>query len=339
MKRLLYEIKDYLELILSLIYSYKHRYIPNTFQSKFYISNYHKVSNPKTKKCIIFMIDGKIYHGVLTDRLKGLLSTYYIARSNNYDFYVYWNSPFRLDTFLVPNSAIDYRINADEISYGVSSFPALSNLLPKKYKLKNTLRKWTYINLLRINNKYMQIHCYTNHDFAYNHFPLLYKELFKPSPLLQRELNKHLSIIGKSYYSYSFRFTNLLGDFPDIVGTPLSVEEKNSLIKKNIEELKVLLKRLPVGFKAFVTSDSAYFLRCVKSIDDRIYVVTGNISHIANDIGNGNDMQSWLKIFVDQHIIMNAKKVFLLKTGAMYNSGFPKFAALIGGAPYKIHQF
>ena len=44
--------------------------------------------------------------------------------------------------------------------------------------------------------------------------------------------------------------------------------------------------------------------------------------------------RAWLKTFVDQQLIMGAATVVRLRTGQMYPTGFPRFAAEIGGRPF-----
>ena len=156
---------------------------------------------------------------------------------------------------------------------------------------------------------------------------------------LQQHINLHLNAIGTNYWSYTFRFGNCLGDFRDIVGFPLDEEAKIRLADKNIDELKRLLKDLPKGFKALVTSDSLFFLNRVETVADRIYIVKKELKHIDFCRTEECDKEVWLKSFLDQHLIMNARKVFLLKTGEMYKSGFPMLAAVLGDRQFVYHEF
>ena len=71
--------------------------------------------------------------------------------------------------------------------------------------------------------------------------------------------------------------------------------------------------------------------------DERIYIVPGDVKNI--DLAKGEFKDAWLKTFTDQQLIMLAEKVYLMRTGRMYRSGFPRFAAEIGGRPFVYHQF
>ncbi len=76
----------------------------------------------------------------------------------------------------------------------------------------------------------------------------------------------------------------------------------------------------------------------MKDKDPRIYIVEGSVRHV--DIGGKqSEEDTWLKMFVDQHLIMGARKVWRLTAKGMYPSGFPRFAAEVGGAEFIDHRF
>lgn len=311
-----------------------------TYDEKLYdklIMEYHKKKSfSKPADRIIFMCDGKLYHGGLTDRLRGILTTFYIAKKLKKQFFINWYYPFPLDNYLIPKY-YDWRIEPNRINYDErSSFPLVFNEYPpQEYKIRNYFSYLLFVKWLFKKRK--DKHVYTNFYYPKKKFPLLYDELFKPTPFLSSQINFHLRILGKHYWSFSFRFQNLLGDFNDIInGEPLDSIEAEELINKNIQEFKSIIRDLPKGYKCFITSDSQIFLNKIKKIDHRIYIVSGQIFHI--DLGKGTK-EGWLKLFIDQNLIMRAEKVYLLKTGKMYKSGFAEFAALIGGTEYIYHPF
>lgn len=284
---------------------------------------------------IIFMCDGRLHHNGLTDRLRGILTTYALAKILKRPFYIHWTSPFQLENYLEPNN-YDWRISHENINYDIRySTPLVFNLHPhKSYRKRNILSYLIFAKWL--SKKARDKHVYTNFYFPKSKFPRLYKELFRPSHVLLEEINKHLAILGHHYWSFSFRYHRLLGDFRDVIGTPLAPEAAEKLINKNINELKSLVNKLPNGYKCLITSDSQTFLNKVELIDPRIYIVPGTISHIDVDKSSEN---GWLKLFVDQNLIMGAEKVFLLQTDGMHKSGFAEFAALIGEKKFIYHQF
>lgn len=312
-------------------------YPPFISSSKgFYSVNYKDKGDKPKKEGVIFMCDGKLQHGGLTDRLRGLLTTFENARNRGLPFFINWNSPFRLEHYLQPNE-INWLILPEQISYNHRyAFPVIlwENATDKYRPLANKLQ----LDLALVNRK-KQVHVYSNSDNSKGRYASLYSKLFRPSPLLQTKLNNILDQLGPYYWSFSFRFQQLLGDFKDICGVTLSPPEQDSLINRVKLEVKQVIKELPDSYKILVASDSMRFIDAIKEIDKRIYSVEGRISHVDLYESTNDNNDIWLKTFLDNHLIMGAEKVFLFKTGQMYNSGFPRFAAEVGGKPFILHEF
>lgn len=284
---------------------------------------------------IVFICDGFKAHGGLSDRLKSILTTFSETKKINKPFYISWTSPFQLSDFLIPSGNIDWRIDKDQIYCNYkNSFPFILNISSNHFK--NIIKKYLFRHCLKDKR---DILVYSNIMFEKFNLPELFFSLFKPSDFLQKNLDFYLNDIGSPFYSYTFRFGNLLGDFKDIVGNPLSSKDKIKLINRNLEELKEKLKELPLGFKALVTSDSLSFLKSAKIIDNRIYVIEKELMHIDFFDEKKSNNMIWLKTFLDFFLIMTAEKVYQLNTEGMYNSSFPSFAAKIGKKPYLFHKF
>lgn len=318
---------------------YLFNFYPSYFFSlkkNFYSVNYTDNGILPKKEGVVFMCDGRLNHGGLTDRLRGLLTTFENAQKKNIPFYINWDSPFLLEDYLEPNE-IDWRISHEEISYNKRyAFPViLWECIADRYRAATNKLK---LDLALINRK-RQVHVYSNSNNSVGRYGALFTQLFRPSRLLKNELSRHLNKLGSHYWSFSFRFQQLLGDFKDTYGITLSQKEQEDLIRKVILEVKQVISMMPDKYRVLVASDSMSFIDAVKKIDTRIYSVDGRISHI--DL-NGNSLENsdiWLKTFLDNFLIMDAEKVFLFKTGQMYNSGFPRFAAEIGGKPFILYEF
>lgn len=284
---------------------------------------------------VVFMCDGFKNHGGFTDRMRGILTTCFEARRRGLPFYISWTSPFDLSEFLVPAdpSLCDWRIDPSQISYSYEdSFPVILDI--SSTPGKNIVKKWIFRYCFCGRRDVL---VYSN--MMYADAPELYRSLFKPSEYLQSHIDRHLEAIGCDFWSFTFRFGNCFGDFADIVGHPLEESEKMRLAEKNICELKRLLESLPDGFRALVTSDSLFFLNLVEKADPRIYVIKHKLMHVDYFKKEESCREVWLKSFLDQNLIMHARRVHVLRTEDMYRSSFPAFAAAVGGAEYVCHEF
>lgn len=278
---------------------------------------------------VIMMCDGKLFHGGPTDRLRGILTTYREARRRGMPFYIYWRSPFRLEDYLEP-AGFDWRIEDDELKYTAEeAFPLIiedENNLQSGMRMRAGLKQ-----------RKEQIHVYSNADNGIGGYGELYKEVFKPSPALERNVDKHLSEIGAPYWAFTFRFLNLLGDFREWQRTTLEGEERDEFVERVKGEMLRIMEEMPAGYRALVTSDSVSFLDAVKEIDERIYVVPGDVKNV--DLTKEEHREAWMKTFTDQQLLMRAERVYLMRTGRMYKSGFPRFAAEVGGVEFVDHKF
>jgi len=283
---------------------------------------------------IIFMVDGKLWHGGLSDRLRGIMTTFKVAQKKKIPFHIFWNYPFSLEDYLEPSGNIDWRIKEEDISFSQNeAYPVV---------IMETTEPQTHINnylrlAMALYNPMIQTHVYSNAYNAKGEYAKLYHQLFKPSKKLQLEIDRHISAIGSEYVAFTFRFLNLLGDFVEHSMYSLTNDKKIELIDKIKIEFFSIIKKLPQNYKILITSDSVYFLKQIAIWDSRIYVVPGDVQNI--DLVNKKNENAWTKTFVDQQLLMRAKKVYLMRTGRMYKSGFPCLAAEIGGIPFIDHKF
>lgn len=287
--------------------------------------------DPNRKKAIM-MIDGRVLHGGLADRIRGCLGVYALCKQHGIPFFINWVFPFDLTLFLVPNSR-DWRIDPREIRYETPAsllFSAFTVGLP--FGESGMDRRFILKNLLH--TRHSQYHIYSNAILSRSQWPDLYHELFKPSRMLQEAIDENQTRIGAPYVSFTLRFQQLLGDFKEGNYRILEDEERQRLIDRCLEELRTLIDRIPASRRILVTSDSITFLDRAREIP-RVYVIPGAVAHMNYQ----EESHTFLKSFVDFYLIMGAEKVHLLLTGEMYNSGFPRFAAEIGGKPYVVHRF
>lgn len=281
------------------------------------------------KKGCVVVFDGNMYHGGLTDRLRGVLSAYEIARKKGMPFYLMWDNPFKIEDYLEP-AGFDWRIGRTEL---------LRNRKQTKMVVVDDLNRFQSRVRLHsaLRGDFEQIHLYTNSDSGLGHYRELYNELFTPAPILRKEIDYHRLALGDRYWSVSFRFLGRLGDFNDWVPERLTESQRKELIERGKNGIKWVLNQLPEGFKLLLASDSPRFLQEAGGIDERIYVVPGVVTHI--DLDGESGKAGWLKTFVDQQLIMGAERVYRMMNEKTYPTGFPRFAAEVSGAEFVDMEF
>lgn len=290
---------------------------------------YHDKDEEVKKPGVVVMLDGAIYHGGLTDRIRGILTVYRECRRLNIPFYIYWDNPFNLTDYLLP-ATFDWRISKEEISRSRrNSRAVVIDDMSDRESLRR-LRK-------ALKKRPAQLHLYTNADSARGAYHELYNELFMPTDQLKEVVKKHQEALGEDYISFTGRFLTLLGDFTDWFDVVLPEEERDKLIEKVKHEIEKIISIQSKDAHFFITTDSIRFLDAVKDMDPRIHVVNGEIGHI--DLNRDKKDDVWLKTFVDQMLLMGSKKVYRMRTGHMYASGFARFAAEVGECEFIDHIF
>ena len=159
---------------------------------------YHETLPAKSqaKNAYVFMVDGRIPHGGMFDRLKGLITVYAIAKSKNVPFRIHFTYPFRLEKYLEPKK-YDWVIDDDDIIYHypesrpVIAYGEINN--PKRL-IKDRSGQvhfyYGYNSLAEVNE-----HFHTHYDWGE-----LYRELFRPTPYLQQYIDHYLQEVGTDYF-------------------------------------------------------------------------------------------------------------------------------------------
>lgn len=286
-------------------------------------------------KRVVCIYDGKIKNGGLADRLRGIISVYEVCKELGLEFKLIFNSPFELQLFLEPNE-IDWRISKEELNYNtkVTDICDIETFADSEYEAKRQ-REWFRKEFKK---NYREFHIRTNAFFSYKgNYSGLFHELFKISPRLQASIDIEKRKLGNRYISTSFRFMNLLGDFNETVerGIRLSNREKDELIEKNLRQLELLHKNSDSVI--LVNSDSTTFLQ--RAVDlNYTYIIPGNVTHIDGNT-SGDRYEAFEKTFLDFFMIANAEKIYLMRTGDMYNSGYPYAASFIYNKPFEKIEF
>lgn len=284
---------------------------------------------------LIFMADGKWMHGGLTDRLRGMASAYKFAKEHHLDFRIFHTSPFLLQEILQPNE-IDWTIDETEISHDRAiAKPVL--LYREDFENNSALER-------QLDTIHHQFHLYSCVDTLHEEFPEYFNALFKPSPLLEKELSHYTELLGTNYISYSFRFQNMLGDFKEFTFKELTQAGKQELLSNALDALKNEIAKMQVSQtpqemlgpqKILVTADSPTFLK-EASKHPNVVIVKGTSIHI--DFNKSKNAADYLKAFTEFFLISKATKAKLYRNRKYktYPSNFPKYAAKLGRIPYEV---
>lgn len=276
----------------------------------------------------IFMVDGRVGHGGMFDRLKGIISVYAISKIHQKDFRIHFTYPFELRKYLGPN-IYDWTIEDNEIVY---SYPHSRPLFlygecydPKRLFKNRKCEShiyYGYNSLDVINARY-------GTSFEWGE---LYRELFKPTTYLQQYIDQYRQEIGKNYIVVHTRFLNLLGDKVETAINPeLGLQERTKLMEQMRDKLMELAVQNE-NMRVMLASDSMTFIQYMKEEMPDVYVIPGTVKHV-DTAGKTNDAEN-IKMFLDYYLISGARKVYSLVGKGMWQSAFPEYAAKIAGVGF-----
>lgn len=286
---------------------------------------------PKFRREIVVMVDGSQIHGGLTDRFRNILSIYYYCSEHNIPFKLYYVYPHRLEEILVPNN-YDWRIAKNDISYHFLDSEEINLDVIDLPGSDDNEKHLAILNDKLSSGRKIQFHEFGNAYFAKGQYAVLFKTLFKPSAYFLDCLHNRTKNIVEPYESVTLRFQMLLGDFFEGEFEVLDEIEREALIIKCIDKIEELWSNHYFSTsKVLVTSDSALFIKHIAA-KEYVYTIPGKMEHM--DYTQNPDLEMNTKPFLDVFLLMRSKRLTQLITGKMYKSGFPAFAAELGGRPY-----
>jgi hypothetical protein len=114
----------------------------------------------------------------------------------------------------------------------------------------------------------------------------------------------------------------------------LSYEKGKELILRCLWHLEKIHHE-NINKKILVTSDSITFLTEAGKLP-YVFVIPGKIAHIRYSFGLSKEV--YMKSFIDYFLLTHSKKIYSVVEGKMYNSGFPKMAALHNKIPFILYR-
>lgn len=302
-------------------------WLPRSIQDRIGMLRCYKINGSKGNgNPIIAMIDGTTFHGGLTDRWKGIISLYAFAKATKRDFKIHYVYPFAIEKFQIPFKH-NWIISVNDISQNLFT--------------SHMLRIVGDPSINRLHNlpANKQIHVYANRDYveiinkiygSQFSWGALFKELFQPSALLQKELDSFSKYTHKPYIAIALRMQNLLGDYPEYAYKPANKHRQQEIIAKCVDFIKQIHEQWDTHI--LVTSDSN-LMTDVASQLPYVWTNRGKAAHV--DTISSAPTDYYLKSFVDFYLLSNAQKIYSATTKEMYVSDFPLYAAKINGTPFE----
>lgn len=281
---------------------------------------------------IIAVFDGKVSHGGLVDRLKGIISLYEYSQLNNLDFRIYFKSPFNLEDYFQENS-VRWNINTlDRI------FPSSKPIfLINEFNLSRLIKPLS-------KNGEKEFHIYCNIDYLKQLYPTYtqeqinrhwgtrFNELFKMSSNLESGVNNILSNLTHHKTGIHFRFGSILNDFNDTFQRNLTPSEKRSIVDKSMEQIERILDR-HTNDSHFLFSDSYSFLTEAKETFPQLKIIEGIPVH--TDLNGAAEESGHYKTLLDFMILSKMNRIYFVKSKEMHSSNFSKYAAMIGDSIFR----
>ncbi|MBR3468016.1 MAG: hypothetical protein IKH15_12475 [Bacteroidales bacterium] len=283
------------------------------------------------KKVVFVVTADTTFNMGLADRLRGVTSVYKVCKELEVPFKLYFKVPNLVD-YLIPNG-YDWVMDDLDFCYDAQeAYPC--TLLTFHANLKDRLQSFVHQRILKhyIRKPYRQIHVHTNMVASEKEYGTLFKELFKPTPLLQEQLDIHLSELGgeQKYFAMVYRFRQLLGDLKD-GGECLPENKREEYISQAVECVKKEHEKR-TDEKILVTSDSKTFISRIKQLP-YVYTLPGEVVHMG--VTTDADKTTYLKSFLDYYMLSFAHTVISVRDKKMYHSGFALRAAMLNGSSYR----
>lgn len=291
------------------------------------LANYRFKGKHRGNEGVYFILDNKHLqkHPGLMDRMKAIVGMYYIAKVSGMDFYLIHDVSFKMSRYLRPNK-VKWECEKSEVSNSIFDTKIL------------VYDPYAPIPLLKSTGD--QLHCYeyigrnileqNQIENWEGEWKKCYDELFVPSDYLMALIQKNKP--AERYVGIHLRFVNALGNFEDAtVNSSLPEAEKESLIQQCIQAIQAIQSK--VDYPVVVFSDSSLFLQRVNEIGIQT-LGDKDIGHVSFS----TDMNSIDKTFVDAYVLAEAESVYAIQGHSLYASAFSKYAAIIGGKPYYVHN-
>jgi hypothetical protein len=298
---------------------------------KYYITKYRIAKDKEVEGNTLYLIiDPDREYAGLIDRIKAIVSCFYIAKNNKFEFKIISNEQFPIWDFLTPNQ-YNSRANLIDLSFSIQNCKIISY---NGYTINKLNKKIKQYHIYDFNGKnVLETNLIPNYERL---FMNLFQELFVPNHCFVSQKLDTLSYQENSYIAIHLRFVNALETFEPNYKKILTPKQKQNLIDRCIDKIEQIKNEY--NNKDIVCfSDSTLFLNEVTQKVANVIVLDGIIGHISHT--DKRIMHAVTnKTFLDFFMISRAFKVFSIFADELYKSAFPRYAAMINNKEYQIIQ-
>ena len=284
---------------------------------------------------IVLMYDENFNNGGLVDRIKGLVSAYFLSEYYKVPIAVYFKNNDDSFKRIINEKNIEIFDSHSKIIFNrkesfplvfYNYFPGSEKKISKSISLNKQCHLYCNVNLLPL--------------FIENKIDIMQKwsQIFNKIFILPT-LNQHQKNIftDKKCIGIHLRFIGLLGDFRDLRTYSYSDSEISNMldwcfyqIKKIVESNSECIFQIVSDSCIFLDKLSHFSKTC--KLDSKINFDFRDIGHTALDKSD----TIFFKAVNDFKILSECKKVFQLRYGKMHNSDFSRYAAMINLNDFEI---
>lgn len=299
------------------------------YEQKIY-NNYSLKGINSFERRLVCMQDSNFSHGGLVDRMKGIVSGYFLAKKYSLSFSVYFSDA---DDSMIPYlnpKVIDIISEESKVNFNKDNsrpvvwynhFPDNPGLIKQRIFSKREIHLYCNMNLLQV---------FSDSEIAMKQ---AWSEAFSQIFMM------HEQPIGNTM-GIHLRFIGLLGDFKDLRNYGLVHEQKIGMIEWCENKILEIGMKNP-DYLLKIVSDSSGFLTELltkekfASLRHRLQVDSSSIGHTAINV---NDIV--FKKTVDDFIgLRSCEKVIQLRYGKMHRSDFSRYAAISGLKEYELIEY
>lgn len=277
------------------------------------------------KDGIFLIIDDSNSKCGITDRLKTAVGLCYVARLHGLNFRFIHSAGFDLRDYLAPNrinwsaELSDIFEDSEEIRYvapydDLPGFKKGRQYICREYIGNNLIEKWNVPDWRKVWRE-------------------LFWEMFTPTDIVRKELAS--CEMPDKYSVVVARFINSLGHTEDAdYNSPFAEDMQERLIDAVL--LKAAECEKESDFPIVIYSDSSVFLEAA-AVKGYMVTDTNGIGNIMN--GNVGEYVT-LRTFVNMFQMAEAEKIYSIlhvegfPENSLYNTQYPRYAAIIGDKPF-----